>query len=919
MRPLKLTMSAFGPYAGKTVLDLDRLGDRGLYIITGDTGAGKTTIFDAITFALYGSTSGDIRRADMMRSKYAEDTADTYVELDFEYGGKKYNVKRSPEYMRPSMRGNGMVKKSSTAVLTLPDGTVISKIKDVDAKIRDITGLTRDQYAQTTMIAQGDFRKLLFADTKARRDIFRNLFKTDNFLLFQDELKRRAIDLYRTMGNQRAVRDQYLAGLEFDSARSEKFGGLRGKAGAMSEIMSLAGDMINEDTSRAGVLSQKVDEGRKQLEKYAAMIASADRMDKDKKALSAASEERENTAEQLKAAESSFRELEARKPELEKSAAEIAAIEALMPQYDELEEQKKSLAEVRRKAADTSHSLEEKAGNLKELETRRNGLSEEREKLKDASSILEKLKYEKTGLTEKHENAVSLLKKLTELESKRTDLAEKRKMYAEAASDYSKKNTEYEREQGRFLDQQAGILAASLEPGMPCPVCGSTEHPSPAEPEENAPDEAELRRMKKSRDDAEKKRADLSSDCSLLEGSVKSRSENLSARYQELSGVELPQENARGAIESLKKSASDMLAGNEKKITEYTDKSERFEKLGSEIESLDKNIELARETINGLEKSKSSLESAAAEKERQCSQAAEKLSFMSRQEAENRITELSNKKAAFDKALKYAEDNTAGIRQKLSGLEGRIENLKEGLKDQKQIDRESAEKSRKELNDEIENLSSERDKLVARKHANERALAGIGSVSKQLEETERKYIMYKNLSDTANGTLSGRERISLETFVQTVYFDRIVQRANIRLLVMTDGQYELRRSRTQTGAAQSGLDLNVIDHYNGTTRSVRTLSGGETFKASLSLALGLSDEIQSSAGGINIETMFVDEGFGSLDDESLGQAVKALSDLSAGTRLIGIISHVKELSDKIEKKIIVEKDIRSGSRARISV
>lgn len=443
----------------------------------------------------------------------------------------------------------------------------------------------------------------------------------------------------------------------------------------------------------------------------------------------------------------------------------------------------------------------------------------------------------------------------------------------------------------------------------------------PAEPECSAPTEADLEYLKHIRDDADKKRGELSARCAALEGTVSTKSENVSARFEELAGISLPEQwdDRRIAVTVFRESAEAELRKNEDSMKEYRARKDRFETYGADIENVKSRIEQGKKFLQNAENKKSSLMSMSAEKERQRASMADNLRFKSRAEADARVRELKRRREKLESAARDADRVVGELRQKLSGLRGRAESLSVSLSGQPEADRKKAEAGRAAVDEKIRQIAEERNRIASRKHADERAVEGISSVFEKLEKTEKDYVMYKNLSDTANGTLAGHERISLETFVQTVYFDRIIKRANVRLLVMTDGQYELCRDTGRTGSGQSGLDLNVIDHYNGTERSVKTLSGGETFKASLSLAFGLSDEIQSSAGGINIETMFVDEGFGSLDDESLGQAVKALSDLSAGNRLIGIISHVSELSEKIDKKIIVEKDMNSGSSARIVV
>lgn len=912
MRPIKLTMTAFGPYAGEQIIDFDKLGTSGLYLVTGDTGAGKTTIFDAITYALYGEASGANRKEDMLRSKYAAPETRTEVELIFDYAGKRYTIRRNPSYERPKRKGAGFTREDAGSELELPDGKVVTKTKDVNAAIIDIMGIDKNQFTQIAMIAQGDFLKLLTASTDQRIEIFRKIFKTDNYLKLQEKLKSEAkklSDEYK--GIQESIK-QYVRGIECDedSPLYEQVEKAKNEGLPVSEIIELLGVLIEKDgeveTKNAAAkkeLNQKVTEATERL-----TIAKNQKKIKD--SLAEAEEALEDAKIKENRLQQELTEKEKGKIKIDDLGKRIAEIEAERGDYDELDEKSGEETELRATIDENTETLNEKNRKKDVLEIEIAALEKEEEGLKNVGVDKAKVSAEKDKQAEMLDN----IKKL-ENEIKEFDTAKSK--YEKAQTDYISKsqlakdaNDAYTAMRQAYLDEQAGILAEKLEEGTPCPVCGSTSHPCLAVKSENAPSKEELDKAEKKSKEAQAKSSSASEEAGRLKGVFEEKKQNVEARKEEILGdMDFAEKKAEveTALDAAKKRLKEIEKDEKRKgEVEGSLKNKRASK--TELEGEIGNL---RETLKGDEAKREAIE-------KQISALKEKLKFESKKDADAEIEACEKKKGEMEKALKDAEKALSDHKQAMAGIEGKIDENRKQLEGCEEIDVTQVETEKKEL----EQMATDAEKLLrkvdGRKGVNEKILVNITEQNSTCEKVEAKLRIAKGLSDTANGTLSGTERVLLETYIQTTYFDRIINRANRKLLTMTNEQYELKRkNRADNNKSHSGLDLNVVDHYNGTERDVKTLSGGESFMASLSLALGLSEEIQSSAGGVRLDTMFVDEGFGSLDDESLSKAMKALSSLTEGNRLVGIISHVNELKEKIDRQIVVQKMKTGGSCARV--
>ena len=930
MRPLKLTMSAFGPYAGSTEVDFTNLGDRGLYLITGDTGAGKTTIFDAITFALYGEASGEIRESSMLRSKYADAKTPTFVELIFALGGKEYRIYRNPEYERPKARGEGFTLQKSDAELVLPDGKVIARQREVNQQIVEILGIDRSQFTRIAMIAQGDFRKLLFASTEERKKIFQKLFHTHLYQSLQDELKRASGQLRKQFEGALASADQYMEGIlcAEDHPLSAKIAQAREHQLPVSEVVGILKELIASDKASEEALEQVEQELSAKISSVDQTLAIAREQEKQKKSLASAkdqlTEENSRMEQRKNALETALKE----KPRIEELTHQAADLKSQLSEYEQLDSLIGEVSQLSRKISKNQQDFDQKSKKL------------ESESLQDAGEEEAKLTAQCDKLQQRKSDLQGLeadLDGLTQLE-KKLDRAQQE--YREKQSAAEELQAAYDHMRKAYLDEQAGVLAQDLTDGQACPVCGSTHHPNPAKISMEAPTKEQLERAEILVGQAAKAAGDASRRAGEIRGRVDGQKQTVMKAVNELLEVsaDLEPEFLTAVDETAGSGigyASDLSNIQKTLQAQQQETKAELETLQKELKDaaerrkrraeLTKSIPEAEEKLNqmevALQELKTAIASLTAQKEaaeRQQKTLQEKLAYQTKAEAESEIRRLAQEQKTLTDAIDAAEKDLQKGEKQLAALEATIAGTEKQLAEHDEIDLAAEEARRETLEIRQQEAAAQKQEIHARVAANQTTLEKIRERQAQLGEIETRLRWVKSLADTAGGTLPGKEKIMLETYVQMAYFDRIIARANVRFLVMSGGQYELKRRReAENNRSQSGLELDVVDHYNGSQRSVKTLSGGESFKASLSLALGLSDEIQASAGGIRLDTMFVDEGFGSLDEESLAQAMESLAGLADGNRLVGIISHVPELKQRIEKQILVRKDRGGGSHVEV--
>ena len=934
MRPLRLTLSAFGPYAAQTTLDLEKLGKGGLYLITGDTGAGKTTIFDAITYALYDHSSSGIREGSMLRCKYADDKTPTFVELEFEVHGVRYTVRRNPEYQRPKARGEGMTTEKADATLTYPDDRPpVTKAKDVTAAVQEIIGLDYNQFSQIVLIAQGQFTKLLNASTEERSRIFRKLFRTQRYAQLQERLQAEAAALNQQRTAQNAKLDSLLGGLQF-SPEDPDAEALRALCAQTVPETALA--LLDALTARQAAALE---------EASTALQATEAQLDKVQQQLGAAAQA-QRLAQQLAARQAELAAakpaLDAARAEADRHAGDAAQLDALTVQvtqaqsalaaYDALDTLCRQQTEARDAARLAAAQAHKRRTQLDNLNAALAAAETELAALADADTRLLALQNRSAQLAQRGEALAKLEQRLAECQhqAKRAHKAQENYRAAAAAQDEARaRQNTLER---AFLDAQAGLLAESLVEGAPCPVCGSTHHPARALLPHTAPTQAQVEAARQAAAEADRQAQNASAAAQSALAAANEAKTSLRRDAETL----LPERftTPEGTVPLTFALMTNVLAEENAALqTAQTDCKAQCRQTDADCRRKAQ-LEADRQAKT---RQRPALEQAAAEADRSAaaqnasadaleSQIAERraaLPYPRRADAQAALNKLEADRRTLRTGMDTAQRRLKQAEQTVAAAEAAVEALTaQQTAAQKELPARSAEEltaQQTELTAAREALRSREKQLSAQLLPNRKTAAQYRAAAEARQTLESRWQWVSALAATAGGTLTSKQKIRLEAYIQMNYLDRILRYANTRLMQMTAGQYELERIGAENQRSQSGLDLGVIDHYNGTRRSVKTLSGGESFKASLALALGLSDEVQSSAGGIRLDTLFLDEGFGSLDEESLELAIRVLSGLTEGDRLVGIISHVGALKDRIDRQVVVHKARTGGSTVELRV
>ena len=919
MRPTKLTLSAFGPFADQQELDLTVLGDKGIYLITGDTGAGKTTLFDAITYALFGAPSGDVRQVNMLRSDYADRDTLTKVVLEFTHRGQNYSITRIPAgQMRRAKRvqdGNEYVLiRNSEVSLTLPDGTELTAERAISSKIKDILGVDRDQFNQIAMIAQGKFQELLLADTNRRLEIFREIFKTQRFAAFEKQVQeenKKVNDQYESIKSSLA---QYVAGIRC-SEKSALFPQLElSKKGQASweEVTLLLEELLAEETEQERAAGQLVSAKEKEINQLTARLATA--------------KNQERAREAIIVAEARIRELEPQEQDLGKKAAQtrsdsnkqitekqqqIGKIEQTLPEYNRLADLKKQAATLQALidtlTAQNANAEQELLTAQKSIQA----LKTEFQTLTDSSASIERMKGEQKVLKDRQKALEKLGTDQAEYNELAKSLTEAQKTYEIEQTKATKAMETAQAQRTLFNNEQAGLMAAALAEGAPCPVCGSTNHPHKAVKSEKAPTEAEVKKAEKAALDAQKLANDKSSEASKCKGQVETALKALLKQAETL----LPVKDLKGLATQLPLEEENLEENLRKKKAELQ-KEEKRQKRWIELLALipekERQLQADEQALAEQKTALTTNQTQLTERKKQIEELAQQLPYTDRNAAEAAQTALQDEITELQNAITTAETNLQNCKNDLTQRRGELKQSRELLKNAEVLDIALEEGNLAKLQDEKKGLAESQQAIRSMLDSNQETQKGFSIKMKEGAEVLARGAWMEMLSKTANGQL--KPHIRLETFYQMEVFDRVIIRANSHLMRMSNGKFDLKRRETYEGNAQAGLDLNVIDHYCGVERSVKSLSGGETFIAALSLALGFSEEIQATAGGIVLDTLYVDEGFGTLDEEALQQALKVLNGLTEGNRMIGIISHVEELRKNLAKQIVVTKAGKSSKR-----
>ena len=1044
MRPLKLTMSAFGPYAGEEIVDFTLLKDKKIFLITGPTGAGKTTIFDAISFAIYGKASGGDRESENFRSDFAEEDRITYVELSFLLKGKEYYIKRIPQQLKKKRKGDGYTEQKSDAELISPEGKVYTGVTEVNKKIQELFGISYEQFKQIVMIPQGEFRELLSSNSKDREEIFRRVFGTYGFLKIQEKLDSGAKELENKIKSLKEQRGAYVKGISFPG--NEEFSTLTsGDVLNIPEFLILSKRLIDEDKISRQELTELIHKKEEELASISQEITKGTSLNKELKALGELRErkrlledkkesyyaleyklERSKKASAIRGKEDYLtsrslykdqcqKALEKDKQSLEKALEALSLRQQKLKEQEELKDYRKSLGESiteLKKDIASVKEYEEKKLNINNIQRTYEALKKDRDtkqQLVDNTSkeltilgdfvskhqaVPKELIIKENLYKETKELEVKLLKLYQEEErllTLRKEFSEKRTLCKSKEDVFKRTKDLYDSLDLAFKKGQAGILGEELEEGRPCPVCGSTHHPAPAKRGKDIPSEEDL---KKAKVNYEKSNKDFNEILSELAGLREKGSEQ--GRYVDELKHDISSKLTIDIIslpkEELLDNINNELQGVKSKLSSLKLELAELSKQDKALSQAIKEEEVLKVKLRALEEEKKALEegylSAYSTHEREkellshlerslpqgVNSLIELQKLIGKKEEELHLLEESFKKAqeAYNDAVSEKSALEGNIRTREEALYKAKEELlladtelKEALRLQGFQDREEyssykiSDKEIEALEEDIKNFNQElksiRDLCVEREKAlqgaepvslegleeqliakgrektdltererliysrisgNEKNLAAIEAIQVNLEGLEEEYSVIGELSKVSRGFNS--ERISFERYVLAAYFDEIITAANVRLNKMTSGRYALYRIQEKTkGSHQQGLDLEVYDNYTGKARHVKTLSGGESFKASLSMALGLADVVQANAGGISLETMFVDEGFGTLDPESLDSAISTLIELQKSGRLVGIISHVPELKERIEAKLIITTGIE-GSHASFS-
>lgn len=887
MKPLKIKISAFGPYKNCIDIDFEKLGESGIFLITGDTGAGKTTIFDSISFALFGEVSGSNRPVPSVRSDFADNDTETFVELEFTHKNKKYKIRRNPAYERTKKRGEGTTKTSADASLEYDD-KVISGTKNVDIKIEEILGINSKQFKQISMLAQGEFLKILFAESKDRTEIFRRIFDTDIY----NQIARRLADKTRIAKAELEQLKDYFA---INSSN------IVWKDGIQSVQPKDVNELFIQEILEK--LQQEIKINSEQFEKCQEQISKqSDENSKMEKEITAQKDKNDKIdrcqklQEEQKVLQEKQEDIKQKEILIQKSQ-EI--INKILPKEDKKKELEKEISQKQKVLQDISEKIE--LGKKKE------------EKFKQILELIEIIKVQfqkyselKDGKTELEDKIKKLQVIIKEQENKKIASENAQKLEAE----WEKLSTEVLEKEKEFFKEQAGILAEKLKENEPCPVCGSLHHPNLAIKSTSVLTKEELDNLKEKEEKSRKTLTDATNKVT----EINSKIETLIKEFGEKPDVELYNKKYAEISEELEK-AYNQLNDNYKKIMLKDIVIESFE-YDIFKEKITNKISKEREEFLKLqtqqEENKKQIDELLQKKEKaqnDYQNTLKELGFENEEQYKKSV--LNNLQIEiFSKEIeKYKTDVTINATK--------LEEIQKEIKGFEKVDLTAKIQEFNNKKQELENMRRQQMEYHRIFENNNRILVDLQTNSKKLDSKIKEFTMVEDLSKIANGTVYGKRRIEFEQFVQASYFDMVIIEANKRLLKMTDNRFLLvRKESSERVSDKIGLELEVIDNYNGKRRDVKSLSGGEAFKAALSLALGLSDVIQSYSGGIVVDTMFIDEGFGSLDTESREQAINTLNQLTDNHKLIGIISHVTELKERIDKKIIVTKST-GGSKITI--
>ena len=880
MKPIQLVLSAFGPYVERTVIDFSALGEEGLFLIAGDTSAGKTTIFDAISFALYGEASGgkEKRKSKSFHSDYVSDQTETYVELTFRHRGETWWIRRNLEYQRPAKKKkDGMettTRQAADAQMRNEDtGEEILRMDDVNRRVRELLGLTQDQFTQTVMIAQGDFLKILTASSDDRKKLFRDLFHTNLYVDLQSRLQEKN----RACADEQKALEQVILSAEgkidpeAEFAEREILLSYCGQIQHTDALCALLARLIEQEKAAQEQARAQKKEAADQIGALIAAVTEGERVNRD-------FADWESKKARLAALTAGQGEIDAQRAALAaaRRAQQLETDEALMRRTRrDMDAQRAALSEAQAALEQAEKALPEAETRMKEAESRGgeiHALLAQAKQMEDCLPVLGEVERLKAALdTQKRE-----LQRLT--------------------ADSSRAQAAYTAAQNSYYLSQAGLLARELKAGQPCPVCGSTAHPCPAQITPETVTRQALEQAAKRRETAEKAQSDAATRLAANQAALDEREDRLRALKI---GADETQQRLAARIDAAHQAAAD--------------RQREIDEARSAYQALDKRKTAAQSAVDAAQKQLAALEkdlraqTEAFEQKRAAHGFEDEASYRLAKRTNADIERLDREIRNFDEQKRTLAAQTHELEEKLSGRQrtdlAALQNRRAAALD-RQAKAENAEKA-----------------MVRKLTLHESAEREIRQANAAIQKKRGKWQIIQELYTCCAGIAAGnpRAKLTFEAYVQQYYFRFVVAAANKRLTRLTDGMFTLRVMREAANrVSQSGLDLEVLDRSTGQARDVSTLSGGESFLASLALALGLSDAVQSQSGQIRMDAMFIDEGFGSLDENALRSSIDVLLELADGKRLIGIISHVQELEERIDKQIVVTKT-PNGSTVRMNV
>ena len=1055
MKPSKLIISAFGPYAGRVPeIDFTKFEEKGLFLISGDTGAGKTTIFDAICFALYGTTSGSYRDTKNLRSEYASDTAESYVDFYFSHQGKNYHIWRQPSYERKKQRGTGVITEKEKAVFYEEGKAPVEGLTQVNLAVKELLHIDEKQFKQIAMIAQGEFRDLLNAKTEQRTEILRTIFQTDGYKNIEYRLKDRMDASYAIRRKTEDSIVQYFGDVSASKTDvlSEELTELKdraresGSAWNLEELLELLERLIQSDQEKLEVEKERLEKAESILRSRQEALATAqtnnefiDRLlhlQKERAELVARGQkikdatelldrqktatrevhpvylawkskadaviyterEIENKKQSLLAAEKTAKEAaeqsalaeekRGRAEELQKKIDKINAEEQKYQQREQLKEKvaaltndQKILAEKETSYDTAEKKLEETIQNLKETVA----------ELKNRPTEMQEIRNQGEKLEELAENIrVILEKRVSDRTAGKRKLAEKQQVFLKAREKYEAIR-EKRMEAERILENcRAGILAKDLEEGQKCPVCGSVHHPELASLPERFITEEELEKYESRESTLQEQKDQANTEAEKAKTALEVLEKQL--QVDGMTCLRRAGTEHHPEIESLDELLVCLQEAYKTLLYEKKANQERLLILQADcmvLEKAEKDLAKAEEeskrladdrktlTIRKQETESSLIEAKTMfsslselsfdtwkEAEKVCTDSADEIqqivthiqqALQAQKDADEKVTALQasletlartlgtqkedevKAKAALESvlekqkfqsveellpfvvteaALKKTEDQITDYRQAVATNQTQLSQAEKDAEGRQPVDAQALSEMCT-LQEQTVKTCREAVNMIRNRIANNsEKQTNILSQRSTFEKASKEYSIFRRLYTLVKGT-TGNGKITLEQYIQAAGFDGIIAAANRRLLPMSGGQYELYRQRDSIGKkTNSFLDLEVLDNYTGHRRPVGNLSGGESFKASLSLALGLSDTVSSNLGGIQMDALFVDEGFGTLDRKSMEDAMDALINLSGTNKLVGIISHREELKENIPQQIKVKK-LRDGSQITI--